>query len=536
MKVRFLGAAQTVTGSCYILEVEGRRVAVDCGMHQGNREIDARNLNDSEYGAARLDCVLLTHAHIDHSGLLPRLVKRGFSGPVYATLPTQELLEIMLLDSAHIQEMEAEWQNRKARRKGKKPVEPLYTQEDALQAASLFAPVEYGKSFEPVPGLTVTYYDAGHILGSAFIEVTATEDGKTTKLTFSGDLGRPDQLFLRDPSQGHPTDYLFLESTYGNRDHKDESTSRGELAQAVLYSYEHGEKVIIPAFAVERTQEMIYTLYLLHREGKLPEDMPVYVDSPMAIRATEVFKNHPEFFDAETTALLAKGENPLELPNLRFTLRTEESMEINSTPGPAIVISASGMCNAGRIKHHLRHNLWKSGASVVFVGFQARGTPGRKLVDGAQSLRIFGEDVQVNAKIYTIGGFSAHAGQSQILQWLENFSRPEMKIFLVHGEHSAQKTLADVIRDKFGLRVYIPEYLEECVLEAGDVVNMTGPDPDRVRPRIDWPYLVGESEQRLEELKSRLAELESKNWVDQADLRDRLLEVNAELTRLISEM
>ncbi|MBG0775877.1 MAG: MBL fold metallo-hydrolase [Desulfovibrionaceae bacterium] len=535
MKIRFMGAAQTVTGSCYVIETGGTRFAVDCGMHQGNAEIEKRNYSN-EYDPSRLDFILVTHAHIDHSGLLPRVHADGFRGPVYCTPPTRDLLEIMLLDSAHIQEMEAEWQNKKRTRHGDaRPVEPLYTSADAEAVTRLIRPVDYREPFEPAGNVRVTYRDAGHILGSAFLLVEITENGDTTRLVFSGDLGRPDQLLIRDPSELVSAHYLFMESTYGDREHKDERKSRDELAEAIAYSYGRGEKVIIPAFAVERTQEVLYSLHLLAKDGRLPADMPVYVDSPLAIKATEVFRKNSKYFDEQTQALYAAGEDPLRLPNLRYTQETRESQAINTTPGPAVVISASGMCNAGRIKHHLRHNLWREGASIVFVGYQGQGTPGRRIVDGVKSIRILNEEVAVNARIFTIGGFSAHAGQSQIMAWLESQCGTGVEVFLVHGEERAQKTLAALIREKCGLKVRIPAYLEEVTLKAGTEPAAVAP-PAKARPEIDWTYLAAETEAKIAELNKRLAHMDERSWVDQSDVRDRLLEIHSDLAGLISEL
>lgn len=545
MKIKFLGAAQTVSGSCHLIETMGRRFAVDCGMHQGNKEIDERNRAVDLYDPANIDFFLITHAHIDHSGLLPKMVKEGFTGKIYATEPTRDLLEIMLLDSAHIQEMEAEWESRKKRRRGNLPVEPLYTQEDAMKAMELFEVVEYNTLFEPAEGVKVTYCDAGHILGSAFVEMTVIEknggdNGEDTHyhLLFSGDLGRPNQLIIRDPeqpSEDRPVDYLFIESTYGDRDHKDQRKSRQELAEAIEYSYKRGEKVIIPAFAVERSQEMIYSLYLLDQEGKLPKDMPVFLDSPMAIRATEVFRKHPSFFDEDARKIMEQGHDPLTLPQFQYTLKTQESQALNTMKGPAVIISASGMCNAGRIKHHLRHNLWRPGASVVFVGYQARGTPGRKIVDGAKSIRIFGEDIAVAAKIFTIGGFSAHAGQSQILDWVDSFDQKGMEVFLVHGELEKQEILAKLMRDRFQLKVRIPAYLEDVILKPGRAMDVIG-HPEAAYPSVDWNYVLGEAEAKLTELRSRLTEVEAKPWIDQSELRDRVLDTTNELSKIVSEL
>ncbi|MDK2956411.1 MAG: metallo-beta-lactamase family protein [Desulfovibrionales bacterium] len=535
MKITFLGAAQTVTGSCFILETDHVRFAVDCGMHQGNAEIEKRNWDASLYDPKHLDFILITHAHIDHSGLLPKMAQEGFAGPIYTTPPTRDLLEIMLLDSAHIQEMEAEWRNKKKRRHGKKQEAPLYSEKDAEAAHRLVRAAPTDKAFEPAPGIQVTMRDAGHILGSAMLEIEYRENGQPTKLVFSGDIGRPNQLLMADPTVIKEADYLFMESTYGNRDHKNEASSREELAAAIRYSYNAGEKVIIPAFAVERTQEVLYSLHLLEREGKLPADMPVYLDSPMAIRATEVFSRYPKYLDKETRTLMDAGENPLELKNLRPTLATAESQAINSAAGPAIVISASGMANAGRIKHHLRHNLWRQGASVVFTGFQAMGTPGRRIVDGAKTIRLFGEEVSVAAKIWTIGGFSAHAGQSQLLEWLSNFTSKDMRVILVHGESSAQTVLAQRIREKFSFDVHAPAYREELILEPGRVMTPVV-DEEKAAPRIDWNYLLADSQRILEELKARAVETENRPWVDQTDMRDRLMEINRAMVELISEL
>ena len=393
MKVQFLGAAQTVTGSCYMIEACGRRFCVDCGMHQGNKAIEERNRSEL-YRPGDIDFILITHAHIDHSGLLPKMTREGFAGPVYCTKATGELLELMLQDSAHIQEMEALWEAKKYLRRGlKNPPSALYTVEDARKTAALFHTVDYHTTFEPAPGIRVTYYDAGHILGSGSLRLEVEEDGKTTTVIFSGDIGRPQSLIVRDPETPPQADIIFMESTYGDRDHKDEGRSVEELGEAVAYSHARGEKVIIPAFAVERTQEVLYCLHLLARQGKLPDDMPVFVDSPLAIRATEVFERNRELFDSEARRLLTEGDNPFELPNLRYTLSTAESQAINDYSGPAVIISASGMCNAGRVRHHLRHNIWKPGASIVFVGYQGVGTPGRKLVEKAKKITLFGEDM-----------------------------------------------------------------------------------------------------------------------------------------------
>ncbi len=538
MKIQLLGAAQTVTGSCYLIEANGHTFTVDCGMYQGNAEIEKRNWDSATYKAKKLDFILLTHAHIDHSGLLPRLVRDGFGGRVYGTLPTRELARLMLLDSAHIQETEAAWNNRRSAREGKRPTEALYSVEDAEKAGGLFEVREYGKSFEPAPGIKVTFQDAGHILGSAFTEIEVTEADGVTKLLFSGDLGRPEALLLDDPDRPDiRPDYVFLESTYGDRDHKDESTSRDELAAAIRYSYDRGQKTIIPAFAVERTQEILYCLYLLHKAGKLPRDIPVFVDSPLAIRATEVFKSNPEFMDKELADIFRAGGDPFFVPNLKYTLDTKESQAINTLDGPAIVISASGMCNAGRIKHHLRHNLWRTGASIVFVGYQAIGTPGRKIVDGAKSVTIHGEDIKVEAKIFTIGGFSAHAGQSQLLAWVKNFARPDVKFILVHGEDKAQSILAEKIKELYKASVEIPGYLDVLTLVPGEAA-ISQPPPEQVwqPPRVNWEFLFKEAHFKVDLLRQQTEALAQMRWEDQVELRDKILHINSRLSELYSSL
>ncbi len=536
MKVKLLGAARTVTGSCFIVEAAGRRFAIDGGMHQGNAEIQKRNWDVDAYDPAGIEFMLLTHAHMDHSGLIPRLVQKGFRGKIFMTPPTRDLLRIMLLDSAHIQEMEAQWRSRKHLRRGDRSIEPLYTEQDAMAAFPLFSTVRYGESFSPAPGLTVVFRDAGHILGAAMVELTVTENGSQSHVVFSGDIGRPAQLLIRDPSAIEKADFLFMESTYGNRDHRDEKDSLDELAEAVAWSHSRGEKVIVPAFAVGRTQEMIYSLHLLAKEGRLPADMPIFVDSPLAIEATEIFRKSRDYMDAETRTLLANGDDPLALPQLRYTRSTQESMEINALRGPAVVISASGMADAGRIKHHLRHNLWREGASIVFVGFQAQGTTGRKLVDGAEEIRIFNEDIAVRAKVFTINGFSAHAGQSQLIDWLGRFKSVEKTgLFLIHGEYTAQQALAALIRERFGIEAAIPDYLEEVTLISGREPARVA-YPEKAAPRIDWGFLIADMESRLAQLKERRQSVEAKAWPDQTELRDRLLEVNRGLAGIISEI
>lgn len=536
MKITFLGAAQTVTGSCYVIETGSVRFAVDCGMFQGNSAIEERNFETGNYRPQDLDFILLTHAHIDHSGLLPRMVSQGFKGSIYCTAPTADLAALMLEDSAHIQEMEHEWKSRHNKRRGEPDdadSEALYGTEDALATAKLFRPVQFGSEITPAPGIKITFRHAGHILGAAFLDLTVTEDGKSTRLVFSGDLGRPGALLLPDAEKPVTPDWLFVESTYGDRDHRGESDTLEELAGAIAFSHDRREKVIIPAFAVERTQEILYSLLILKKQNRLPSDMPIYVDSPLASKATQVFMKYadhlrtPEFTEDDFK------DSPDGL--VRFTQSAQESQKLNTMEGPAIILSASGMCNAGRIRHHLRHNLWKEGVSIVFVGYQAMGTPGRKLVDGAKTLRLFGEDVAVAAKIFTINGFSAHAGQSQLLEWIGSMARPGMKIALVHGEPKAQEILAGLIKERFGITPTIPEYLEEATIE-GTAAEVHVPSPSRTRPRVDWNFLAGELEQRAAQVRERLAHIDDIPWEEQTELRDRLVEIERDLVLFLSRL
>ncbi|HQG95119.1 MAG TPA: MBL fold metallo-hydrolase [Smithellaceae bacterium] len=536
MKVKFLGAARAVTGSCFVIETDKLRFAVDCGMHQGSAQIEKRNWNVDIYEPENIDFFLVTHAHIDHSGLLPLVVQKGFQGPIYVTEPTGDLVKILLLDSAHIQETEAGWKIKRLQRWGKSAdVSPLYTTKDAEAVAPIIKTKKYNEMFSPAAGIKVNFQDAGHILGAAIVEIFITENGATTKLVFSGDIGRRHQLLVEDPVAISEADYLFMESTYGDRNHKGEEDSLDELAEAIDYSYCRGEKIIIPAFAVERTQEMLYSLYLLSREGRLPKDLPIFLDSPLAIKTTEVFRKYRSYLDSDTQDILKNDSDPLNLLQLQYSSSTEQSMRINEMKGPAVVISASGMCTAGRIKHHLRHNLWRPGASVVFVGYQAEGTTGRRIVEGARKIRIFNDDIAVKARIWTIGGFSAHAGQSQLLDWLHNFHTKQMKVFLVHGEFSAQETLASLIREKLSFDVTIPEYREEIILKAGAVIEEKI-EPVAEEPSIDWDNLIGALEVKIADLKKRKKNIELLSTSRQMEIRDMLQEAEMNIEEIKTDI
>ena len=463
MRVEFLGGVRTVTGSATFLEKGSLKWLVDCGMFQGSKEHEKRNWNLRPYQAKDLSFVLLTHAHIDHSGLIPKLVKEGFRGKVICTKATLDLCEVMLQDSGHIQETEAEWLNRKGKRAGRGEAVPLYTMKDAEKCIRYFQTVDYDDVLQLADGLRVRFQDAGHILGSAMIEIWVEEGAEKRKLVFSGDLGNLDQPIIRDPSIVEEGDVLWLESTYGNRLHKSREETVQELLKIVQEAIAHQAKVVIPAFAVERTQDIIYTLGQFIREGSIPS-IPVYIDSPLAISATEIFKRNADCFDRETKVLLSGGENPLEIPGIVYTQTTEESIAINEDQRAGIVISASGMCDSGRIKHHLKHHLWRNESHIVFIGYQAEGTIGRRIVDGAKTIKLFGEEIAVKAHIHTLGGFYAHADQKGLLDWVSHIRNPNVEVFVNHGEEKISTELGRLISERFHFKTTVPQWREKKVL------------------------------------------------------------------------
>ena len=481
IRVTCLGGVGGVTGSCYLVEgTGGERVLVDCGLFQGGKAMEIRNTADWGFDPKGIHTLFLTHAHIDHSGRIPKLVKDGFAGRILTSPPTAELCQIMLLDSANIQEMDAEWQSRRNKRQAKGGIEPLYTTADAEASLALFEPIERDRILELSNGIKARLRNAGHILGSSILELWIADGADSTKVVFSGDLGKKNQLIVQNPHEVFDADYLFLESTYGNRRHRSFEESKQELLEAIRFSSGKGEKILIPAFAVERTQEILYILAEFHRDGLLPE-IPVYLDSPLAIKATEIFRKNRKYYDEEARAILSEGFDPFHMPNLHFTESTKDSIAINEKGGSAIIIAGNGMCTAGRIKHHLKHNLWREGASVVIVGFQAKGTTGRQIVDGAKHVTIFRERVAVRAKVFTIGGFSAHADQNDLLEWVGHFES-EPGVFVVHGEISASQALADKIVETYGLSVRIPKWKERLLLKPRALTveepGVTEPSPD----------------------------------------------------------
>ena len=469
MKITFLGATKTVTGSNFLVEAAGKKCLVDCGMYQGNAELEMDNYNDFDYNPAEIDFMLLTHAHIDHSGRIPKLYNEGFRGPIYAHKATCDLCAIMLPDSGHIQEMESEWKNKKRLRKGPPVLSPLYTAEDAVKCQELFVPVQYDNIMQIDDNIFVRYNDAGHMLGSSSIEVWAKEDGKETKAVFSGDIGNNDIPLLSSPTMIESADYLVMESTYGSRLHVRNNQKAELFLNIVSETIDNGGTVVIPSFAVGRTQEILYELNKIKENTKDEEFMrkyktlmkvPVYVDSPLAISATEVFKQNTDLFDDDIKAEMEKGDNPLDFPGLKFTQTADESKALNESPEPAIIISASGMCDVGRIKHHLKHNIWNPKSTILFVGYQAPGTLGYSIVNGAKKVTIFGEEFAVNARIEYIEGYSGHADQEWLMNFVYSFIAKPKHIFLVHGEEESQEVLRDKILDETGIGVSIPEYGE----------------------------------------------------------------------------
>ncbi len=448
MKLFFHGGVQGVTGSCHRIEAAGMQCLVDCGMFQGGREADGKNHEPFAFNPRDIDFVLLTHAHIDHSGLLPRLVAEGFRGPIYATAATGDLLEVMLLDSAHIQEKEAQWRNEARKESRVREIKPIYTARDAERTLQQLRVVAYGQELQPHPTLRCVYRDAGHILGSAIIEAWITDNARTIKGVFSGDIGQTARPLVRDPTPVADADFLLIESTYGNRLHRSMDATLLELEHAITDTLTRKKgNVIVPAFAVGRAQEMLYLLADLHRKKRLPS-MKIYVDSPLAMKATEITIRHMAILDPGTAEVMNWAGKSGGGMQVNFVQDVEESMRLHEVKHGAIIISASGMCNAGRIKHHLRHNLGRKESTILITGFQAAGTLGRRIVDGAKEVRIFGVPVPVRADIYTIGGLSAHADQAGLLDWLSHFKRAPAHTFVVHGETETTTIFADVVRNK----------------------------------------------------------------------------------------
>ncbi len=463
MKLTFIGAAHEVTGSCHLLEANGKNILIDCGMEQGP---DLYENQELPVVPGEIDYILLTHAHIDHSGLIPLMCKNGFQGEIITTFATADLCNIMLRDSAHIQEFEAEWRNRKAKRSGAPLYEPLYTTQDAVNAIGMLAPCDYGQKIELCPGISVRYTDVGHLLGSASIEVWVEEGNVSKKIVFSGDVGNVEQPILKNPSPTEAADYIVIESTYGNRIHsEDRPDYLGEFTRILHETFEKGGNVVIPSFAVGRTQEILYFIREIKEQNLLPEfpNFEVYVDSPLAIEATNVFtKNGRSCFDEDAMHVVNRGINPLVFPGLKLSVTSDDSKLINFDSNPKVIVSASGMCEAGRIRHHLKHNLWRSESTILFVGYQAVGTLGRKLIDGAPSVKLFGENIEVSARIESLKGISGHADMKGLLDWLRGFKSKVQHVFVVHGEDTVTEEFAKTVTDTFGWPAFAP-YSGGCV-------------------------------------------------------------------------
>lgn len=470
MRLIFIGADHEVTGSCHVLEVCGRYILVDCGMEQGTDDFETAEL---PMNIADIDYVLLTHAHIDHSGMLPLLYARGFRGDVIATPATVDLCDIMLKDSAHIQMTEAEWKNRKGQRAGKEPVVPIYDMNDAEGVLEHFVSCDYDKVMDLCEGVKVKFSDAGHLLGSASIEVWINEDGEERKIVFSGDIGNLNRPIIKDPSYINDADYVVMESTYGDRYHNADVDYVSELAGICQRTFDRGGNVVIPAFAVGRTQEMLYYFRKIKEEGLVKgHSFEVYVDSPLAVEATQIFnENIAECFDEEAMELVRNGINPLRFPGLTLSVTSNDSIAINSDNKPKVIISASGMCEAGRIRHHLKHNLWRKECTVVFVGYQANGTLGRILLEGASEVKLFGEPIEVMAEIVKLEGVSGHADKAGLIKWITSFDNRLKQVFVVHGEDEVSTGFAKCLCDEYGLNAVAPYSGAEFDMISGRFVK-----------------------------------------------------------------
>ncbi len=466
IKIRFLGAAQNVTGSRYLVETDKVQFLVDCGLFQ-ERDMQAHNWDPEPLPVRDLDAVLITHAHVDHCGLLPKLVKDGYRQRVHSTAATAEIARIILLDNAHLQMEDAAYKRRRHEREGRRgpyPEEPLYTPEDVRACEPLFAPIRYAAPLHLAPGVTAAFYEAGHVLGSSMVRVHISQDGQERVLLFSGDLGRGGKPILRDPTSFSEADYVIVESTYGDRVHQEREAVLDSLSEVVTSTLAKGGNVVIPSFALERSQEVLYEMNQLLVQGRVSR-LRVFVDSPMAVSITEVFERHPELFDQEMTKLMRMGESPFDFPGLTMCTTVEESKTINSVQGGAIIIAGSGMCTGGRIKHHLVHNISRPECTVLFVGYQANGTLGRHIVDGADEVRILGEMRPVRARIEKIDGFSSHADRDELFRWLSALQRAPRRVFVVHGEPEAAQHFAAFVHERTGWNTYVPEPMEEVLLE-----------------------------------------------------------------------
>lgn len=554
MRITFLGATKEVTGSNYLVETEGKKFLVDCGLHQGSMKEELLNDKPFDFDVTSIDFMLLTHAHIDHAGRIPKLYKEGFRGRVYATKATCDLCEIMLPDSGHIQETETEYKNKKRLRGGNKVMlEPLYTAKDAIDCMEIFEPVNYDTLVDIDENITVRFNDAGHMLGSSIIEVWVTEDGKQQKIVFSGDIGNNDLPLLSQPTMIDSADYLVMESTYGDRLHV-RNEEKGEMfLKVVSETIDNGGTVVIPSFAVGRTQEILYEIDKIKDQHKDDEEfqrqyktlmnVSVYVDSPLAVSATEVFAKNMNLFSDDIKAEMEKGDMPFEFPGLNFTRTVDESKALNESNEPCIIISASGMCDVGRIKHHLKHNIWNPTSTILFVGYQAPGTLGRRIVDGEKNVKILGEEFKVNARIEYIEGFSGHADQEGLVDFVGSFNNKMPKhIFIVHGEPKAQETLKEKLTEQnFGAEISIPEYGQEFVLDGNCECKVEQRFENPCKKQIDKIELINKMqslEQELDEMKHSLKEdirLSTSSDDDLAKLNTRVNDLRKQIIDIMNK-
>lgn len=548
MKITFLGAAKTVTGSNFLVEAAGKKFLVDCGMYQGKATQEKENSDPFLFDVNEIDFMLLTHAHIDHSGRIPKLYNDGYRNPVYATKATCDLCTVMLPDSGHIQEMEIEWKNRKRKREGKEELPPLYTAEDAEKCLEIFKRVSYDEIIDIDENIKVRFNDAGHMLGSSIIEVWAKENGETKKAVFTGDLGNNDIPLLASPTMIESADYLIMESTYGSRLHMRNDDKAEMFLNVVSETLDKGGTVVIPSFAVGRTQEIVYELNKLKDQRDDEEfkkkyeklmKIPVFVDSPLAISATEIFRENADLFDDDVKEAMAKGDNPLEFRGLQFTRTAEESKSLNERNESSIIISASGMCEVGRIKHHLKHNLWNPNSTILFVGYQAPGTLGSKLVDGEKKVKIFGEEIAVNARIEYIEGYSGHADQEWLLNFIYSFITKPKHIFLVHGEEESQEVLKEKILQTTDIPVTIPDFGE--TYELNDQIQMT----NKLELTTRYKPLRIEVIERMQKLKDEIQDMtqivmqdiltENAKDAEVASLNEKIKELERQIVRIIED-
>lgn len=548
MNITFLGAAKTVTGSNFLVEAAGKKFLVDCGMYQGKAAQEIENSEEFLFNPLEIDFMLLTHAHIDHSGRIPKLYNEGYRAPIYAHRATVDLCSIMLPDSGHIQETEVEWKNRKRIRAGLDPLPPLYTAEEAAKSMEVFKAVEYDKIIDVAENIQVRFNDAGHMLGSSIIEIWVTENGKTEKIVFTGDLGNNDIPLLDSPTMLDNADYVVMESTYGSRLHLRNDDKAKMFLDIVSETLDNGGRVVIPSFAVGRTQEILYEIDKIKDAHTDDEEFqrkyqqlmktPVFVDSPLAISATEIFRKNIDLFEDEIQEKLKHGDHPLEFSGLQFTKTADESKALNEDFRPSIILSASGMCEVGRIKHHLKHNLWNPNSTILFVGYQAPGTLGRSIVEGAEKVKIFGEEIAVNARIEYIEGYSGHADQTWLLNFIYSFTNPPKNIFLVHGEPTGQEVLKQKIEETSECKVIIPEF--------GNTYDLVGNEPQLLSESREITAYKKEFKrldllERIESLKEDISDFENiimKKNIETQDndlktLEERVKEIQTQIQNLM---